>query len=58
MQVRPQTMPLNAHAKVYIYSYNTVTSDMTKIYVYMQARVRIFCHIPSNRVITVILYTQ
>ena len=35
------------------YSYNTVTRDMTKIY----ARVHIFCHIPSNRVITVIFYT-
>ena len=46
------------------YSYNTLMRDMTKIYApFMRAlsarvRVRIFSHIPSNRVITVIFYTS
>ena len=43
------------------YSYNTLTRNMTKIYARFtrarSARVRIFSHIPSNRVITVIFYT-
>ena len=43
------------------YSYNTLTRDMTKIYARFtrarnaRVRVRIFSHIPSNRVITYIL---
>ena len=45
------------------YSYNTLTRDMTKIYARFtrvhsaRVRVRIFSHIPSNCVITVIFYT-
>ena len=44
------------------YSYNTLTRDMTKIYARftrarsVRVRVRIFIHIPSDRVITVIFY--
>ena len=38
------------------YSYNMLTRDMTKIYARF-TRVRIFSHIPSNHVITVIFYT-
>ena len=38
------------------YSYNMLTRDMTKIYARF-TRVRIFSHIPSSRVITVIFYT-
>ena len=56
---------LNTMISVYyiFYSYNTLTRDMTKIYARFtrarnaRVRVRIFSHIPSNRVITVIFYT-
>ena len=45
------------------YSYNTLTRDMTKIYARFtrarsaRVRVRIFSHIPSDRVISVMFYT-
>ena len=48
---------------IYFYSYNMLTRDMTKIYAQFtrarsaRVRVRIFSHIPSNHVITVIFYT-
>ena len=43
------------HDLCLFYSYNTLTRDMRKIYVWCPCVY--FCHIPSNRVITVIFYT-